>query len=61
VETDKDFLVVLTTRDGTKRFVTDDELTVGVVRDLMQSGMADVRSAAPVAAPVHALAAGTDP
>jgi hypothetical protein len=43
MESDSDFVVVLARRDGSRKFVTDDPLTVGMVRDLIRSGTADTR------------------
>ena len=43
MEADSDFVVILARRDGARKFVTDDPMTVGVVRDLIRSGTAEVR------------------
>lgn len=42
MEQDSDFVVVLARRDGSRKYVTDDPLTVGVVRDLFRTGTAKI-------------------
>jgi hypothetical protein len=58
VESDTDFVVILSRRDGSRRFMTDDPLTVGVVRDLIRTGTAEVRSGRQDIDDVPALAVG---
>jgi hypothetical protein len=37
-----DFVVILASRDGRRQYTADDELVVGVVRDLIRSGAGEV-------------------
>ena len=59
MENDSDFVVVLASRDGTRKIVTDDPLTVGIVRDRIRSATAEVRPWRPTDSQPAALPAGT--